>query len=331
MKMQKLLRVRENQDVGQWGLIGLGWWLGLTAIAVSLGAMVPKPALGAEEISLNYGILELKIKVDSLEKYAQKGEVESDLKSLIDFMAPSQRESLKTALATPIAIDVVSMAQLFYSPEGAAFLSHVGELLQTPARQSGFYALRAGLIRAADREEGLTIVNILKEFPLERINLNSVLAFELMAQVQRIDKETNQAFTAIGKQQQQSLSSLGQKGLSNLPDLRARGNVRFTIDSLSLQDPLRDREFIVDLYRPQLKPSGPQTKIPLIVISHGLAANRYSYQYLAEHLASHGWMVAIPEHRGSNFERFDHLLQGLYQEAIPDRELIDRPLDISFY
>jgi hypothetical protein len=53
----------------------------------------------------------------------------------------------------------------------------------------------------------------------------------------------------------------------------------------------------------------PAQGYPLIVFSHGNSATRFGYTYLCEMLASHGYVVAAPDHTGNC--RFT-LLDGAY-------------------
>lgn len=68
----------------------------------------------------------------------------------------------------------------------------------------------------------------------------------------------------------------------------------------------------------------------MIVISHGLGGDLTTFAYLAKHLASHGFAVAVPEHPGSSAKQIEALLNGLESNVTPPEELINRPLDIKF-
>jgi predicted dienelactone hydrolase len=68
----------------------------------------------------------------------------------------------------------------------------------------------------------------------------------------------------------------------------------------------------------------------VIVISHGLGSDRETFAYLATHLASYGFAVAVPEHPGSNAQQIQALINGLANQVTPPSELTDRPLDIKF-
>jgi predicted dienelactone hydrolase len=94
-----------------------------------------------------------------------------------------------------------------------------------------------------------------------------------------------------------------------------------------MRDRQRKRIFPVDLYLPQ---SILPVRLPLIVISHGLGGDRTTFDYLAKHLASYGFAVAVPEHPGSNASQIQALLNGFANKVTPPRELIDRPLDIKY-
>jgi predicted dienelactone hydrolase len=69
---------------------------------------------------------------------------------------------------------------------------------------------------------------------------------------------------------------------------------------------------------------------PVIVISHGLGSDRTSFEYLAQHLASYGFAVAVPEHPGSSAEQLRSLLAGRAKTVAEPNEFINRPLDIKY-
>ncbi len=68
------------------------------------------------------------------------------------------------------------------------------------------------------------------------------------------------------------------------------------------------------------KPDPSGGPYPLIVFSHGSNAIRLQSVFLTEHLASHGYIVAAPDHPGNTFYDSDDTLTA--------RGAIDRPLDI---
>ena len=61
---------------------------------------------------------------------------------------------------------------------------------------------------------------------------------------------------------------------------------------------------------------------PLVAFSHGNGGIRFQSIFYCEHLASHGYVVAAPDHLGNTFVDYD--------DDLTARAPIDRPLDISF-
>lgn len=61
---------------------------------------------------------------------------------------------------------------------------------------------------------------------------------------------------------------------------------------------------------------------PLVAFSHGNGAMRFQSIFYCEHLASHGYIVAAPDHQGNTFYDWD--------DQLTSQAPIDRPLDISF-
>ncbi|NET40039.1 MAG: dienelactone hydrolase, partial [Cyanothece sp. SIO1E1] len=59
-------------------------------------------------------------------------------------------------------------------------------------------------------------------------------------------------------------------------------------------------------------------------------ASPHSFADYAQHLASYGYVVAIPQHPGSDFGQIQAMLAGGSQEVFKLSEFIDRPLDVTF-
>jgi predicted dienelactone hydrolase len=305
------------------------WRKGLGIVLLHLGCVFSLPLLvtpaawSAEKISLYVGPLEFSLAVESLELYASEGKIKPDFATYASRLTEEQLAQLQQILVTRADVTPVAIAQFLYSQQGELILREIGELIQTRTGQSGFYAIRSALILAAADEQGLTPLNVLKKFPTSSIRINSDRAFELIGRVSQTIGDTERAIAAIEKA---AIAEAGEINAANFPlDLRQRGTVQFSKQTLTLNDLTRNRTFPADLYLPQQ--SG---RAPLIIISHGLGSNRESYQYLATHLASHGFAVAVPEHPGSNAEQLQALASGLVKNITPPRELIDRPLDIKF-
>ena len=317
-------------------------YLSAGAIQIALGASFwgwgAKKALAAEDIILNYGALEFAVSVDSLEVYARTGELQGALKSYADLLTPAQLKQLKVGLITDADFSHLAIAQFLYSYQGEKILERASRVVKTQARQPGFFAIRSALIlAAADLENGgLNPLNVLKKFPTKTLRIDSRQGFELFKNLSKVVQRNSQAIAAVEK------SALEERRKQTVVAPRARdlnllipGGTRFKKKSLTMNDVKqqypsgrnRDRTFPVDLYLPK---NDTQQPLSLIVISHGLGSDLTTFAYLAKHLASHGFAVAVPEHPGSNASQIESLLTGLENDVTPPEELIDRPLDIKF-
>ena len=71
-------------------------------------------------------------------------------------------------------------------------------------------------------------------------------------------------------------------------------------------------------------------KYPLILFSHGNGGLRFQNAFLCEHLASHGYIVAAPDHTGNAAVTFVDGQPIRINEQGRDQAAKDRPLDIRF-
>ncbi|MEO0925963.1 MAG: alpha/beta hydrolase [Cyanobacteria bacterium J06643_13] len=307
------------------GILQLG---GCTAIEMGRG----QRAIAAESIILNYGALEFSVSVDSLETYARTGKIEGELKSYANFLTPEQLEQFKIGLTTSADFSHLAIAQFLYSFQGEKILERVSKVVKTKARQPGFYALRSALIlAAADSNSGLTPLNVLKNFPTDVLRVDSRQGLEIFNNLSKVVQQNALAIAAVEQQaikerQEAAVAGSDVRKVRNL-NLLNPGKYSYQRQMLTMNDRRRERNFPVELYLPQ---RDRQSKLPLVVISHGLGSDLTTFSYFAEHLASHGFAVAVPEHPGSSASQIEDLLNGLESDVTPPEELIDRPLDIKF-
>ncbi|MEC4887295.1 MAG: alpha/beta hydrolase [Scytonema sp. PMC 1070.18] len=302
-------------------------WLRIALGFFGLGLLAPCPVLGAERISLSYGVLERSLPIDSVAKYARTGKIDDDLAAYAQYADPEQLKQLRQVLLTPIPLGAVEVSQFLYTPIGERLLENLGEVIQQESGISGFYAIRSALIlSAADSKQGLTLLNVLRKFPSRTISINLSRSLDIVETVQGLVNQTQQAIALINQQSsaQAANASVFNEDLS-LRDILESGNYKWRKLTIKLNDESRDRTFPTDIYLPQAT-----TPRPIVVISHGLGSDRTSFVYLAEYLASYGFVVAVPEHPGSNAEQLQALLSGTSDQVTEPREFIDRPLDVKF-
>jgi predicted dienelactone hydrolase len=302
------------------------WQLALRVFSIGLlPALTAYPAFGAERIKFNYGALERSIPISSLEAYAKTGKMDDDLAVYSQYIDKKQLTQLRQTLLTPIKLNQVEVSQFLYTPIGERLLKTLGKVIQTESRLSGFYAIRAALILAAADSQDFTLLNVLQKFPASSISINLSQTLEIVNSLQNLANQTRNAVAIINQQAQQKTTTVSPLNPVPLRDLGQKGSFRFSKESIVLNDLTRHRTFPADIYLPIA-----QTPRSIIIISHGLGSDRTSFAYLAEHLASYGFVVAVPEHPGSNSKQLQALLTGTADTVTNPRELIDRPLDIKY-
>jgi predicted dienelactone hydrolase len=302
--------------------------LGIWVIPTLLSAT---PSLAAEHIYISYGVLERSISVNSLEIYARQGKIEDDLLAYTAYATPEQLQRLRTVLLSRADVSPVILSRFLYTSQGEALLRRLGELIQTGSRQTGFLAIRSALILAADDPEGLTPLNVLRKFPVSGIRIDVERTLAAVQQLEQLINQSNEATATIERLSAIEAASNSLQNFSRLADLRRSGQYVPDKVTIPLEDLNRNRSFKADIYFPASTTGAlPPMPAPLIVISHGLGSDRTTYGYLANHLASYGFAVAVIEHPGSNAEQLQALIEGRANEVNEPSEFIDRPLDIKF-
>ncbi len=330
--------------------------------AIALG--IASPGHAADRIFVAYNILERSISVKSLEDYAKTGVMDEDLAVYAQYAKPKVLQDLRSALVAKADLSSVTLAQFLYSPQGDAALKRLGQVIQPESRLSGSKAIRAALILAAAEPDGLTLLSFLQKFPTRGIRVDVESSLRIVGELNRLISQSQKTTEAI-TQQSSAESGSDPPIAPGLLDLRQPGAYKFEKQTITLNDPnrttvisppgalsepairetsptgvspiarsgadlLKGRIYPVDLYLPAPSRTTAPNSMPVVVISHGLGSDRSSFAYLAQHLASHGFAVLVPEHPGSNRSQIESLLAGVTSEVAEPTEFVNRPLDITY-
>jgi predicted dienelactone hydrolase len=309
------------------------WYIKPHSLLIALSMLLPtalginNSALAAERIYASYSALERSISIAALEDYARKGIIDDDLAVYAQYVPPEQLAQLRQVLLRRVDVSPVAVAQFLYTTQGEALLEKLGLVITTEARQPGSLAIRAAMILAASDSEGLTLLNFLRKFPTRSVRIDLERGLQIARQLEALVNQTNRANAEIARlsvlRAQQEAQQ--QPEPTTLPNVQRRGPLNWTKRTLTLYDLPRRRIFLADVYVPIM-----QGVAPVIVISHGLGSDRTSFEYLATHLASHGFAVAVPNHPGSDAKQLESLLAGRASQVSAPNEFIDRPLDVKY-
>ncbi|MEO0537345.1 MAG: alpha/beta hydrolase [Cyanobacteria bacterium P01_A01_bin.123] len=295
--------------------------LGLTTVLTAAF-----PARSAERIQFFFGPFEPTIYVEDLAQLVEDGTISDRFRPVADRLGEEQLVNVRSLLSTTFEIDSVMISQFTYGPVGERLLQQAGQVVRTDNMLSGSRALRAALIFAAAEEDGLTILNIIQQFPLETIQIDFALLSQIIAENQSIFQLRDEVVAGVREisveQAAEQAIALPDAGAPHLP-----GPYSWQQETLTFQNPGRPEASLADLYLPDVA-SPPAGGIPLVVISHGIASDRATFSYLGTHLASHGYAVALVEHAETTAEKFGRFLQGLEGPPNPT-ELLHRPRDIT--
>jgi predicted dienelactone hydrolase len=289
------------------------------------------PVLGAERVFLNYAIFGRSVSIRALETFAYEGKLTGELVSYARFIKPQQLLQLRGGLLQKIEFSPIAVSQFLYSSTGQIILGRGSQIIQTPSGQGSFYALRSALILAASDPKGFTPLSVLQHYPNPDILVDVEEIIGIANESSRLFKQT-----AEFVQQSQSvgtLQPLTPADVQRLKQWEHPGALQWQKTTLDLRDESekrlrythRARRVLADIYVPQTNQS-----LPVVVISHGLNSDRQSYGYLAEHLASYGFVAVVPEHPGSNKQQIQSLLAGRGGDVTQPMEFVDRPLDVQF-
>lgn len=321
--MSRILPPRNFSRLHDWFRLAFG--ASLLPIALNAGS-----TLGAETITLTYGAVERSISVAALATYAREGELPNELKAYTRYIGNAQLQNFRQILTARASLSPVAVSQFLYSDQGELLLHQLGEVIRTESNLSGFYAIRSALILAAADSDGLTVLNVLEEFPLSSVRVDLNRTWQIVAELEDLIQQTQDAVALIEEQSALESYLTSWIDFNALPDLRQPGSWPWQLETIVLNDLERDRSFLTDIYLPQTQNQQPIVAAPVIVISHGLGSDRSTYAYLAQHLASYGFVVAVPEHPGSNAHQLQSLISGSASQVINPNEFVDRPLDVQY-
>ena len=319
-------------------------FLSLTSVSLMATAGVvvefvtARSSLSAEKIDLSLeSPLEVSLSLDSLKTFAETGEITGDLKLFTLVLDDKMVAQLRQGLQRRLDYDVRQTYNLTYSPLGREALEQIGKIVRYSYGRNGFYGLRAALIGAAanSKGEGWTILDAIAEFPAKTVKLNARDLLQLKDTLSVYLEYNQAAVAAIEAQAKTESRSQSDLNPDNLTDLSQPGTYKFTRETLTVTNPaLRQTakglavnyDFSVDAYLPQ----GLSQTAPIVIISHGFGSLKDNFVSIAEHLASYGFVVLVPDHVGSDLSYRENYLQGRLHTLLSPVEFLNRPQEISF-
>lgn len=273
--------------------------------------------LAAEQVYGSFSAIKLAIPIASLENYAQTGVIDDKLTIYQQYLPAKQFQELRRILLTPVKVNPVVVSQFLYTPQGEFLLQRLATAIKSrsPQPQPEYQTLRSAFISAAGEPGGLTLLNLLRKYPTSSINIDLVHSMGIAGELEQLIGETSRAIAEVSRKSYLEATTQEPVNFSQLPDLRQQGQFSVQQYTLNYSDLSRHRELLTDLYVPRV-----ESPAPVIVISHGLGTDSSNFRYLANHLASYGFAVVVPNHSGNDTAN----------SSTVAAEFIDRPLDVKY-
>lgn len=227
---------------------------------------------------------------------------------------PQAQTHCQEVLQTQVRLDAQTLQRFLQTDIGEFLLQRLEQLIQLPHDAAG----RQALVQKITRADQLSIMSLLYQIAG---SLRTDRLLETAKQIDLLLHTTDELLSLLTALMQQE--SLGQPVPVADPRLPGPGGIRQQV--LHLQRRFT-QPFKVVLYEPVGERLSP---VPVVVISHGLAANPQTMDHYAKHLVSHGYLVAVPQHPGSDTYQIRNLLAGTVDEIFSLQEFFDRPQDIS--
>ncbi|MEM9266773.1 MAG: alpha/beta fold hydrolase [Cyanobacteria bacterium P01_F01_bin.13] len=235
----------------------------------------------------------------------------------LDGHGPQAQTHCREILQTQVRLDAHTLQRFLKTDIGESLLKRLEQLVTLPDDSAG----RQALIKKITQADQLSIMSLLYQIAG---NLRTERLLETAKQVDLLLHTTDALLSLLKTLMQQEAQAASAPILPALdPRLPGPWGIRQKVLKLRRQS---SQPFQTFLHEPVGDISSP---IPVVVISHGLAANPQSVLHYAKHLVSHGYLVAVPQHPGSDTHQVHNLLSGSVDEIFSLQEFFDRPHDIS--
>ena len=148
-------------------------------------------AKAAEEIKIVYSIFSRTIKVNSLKKFAEKGNSTKKLQRILKATGSTKQE-IRSALNNNFEIPITIASKLVYSEIGNVILIRLSSIIHPPKAKdeiTGMLALRSSVVKGIHLGNGkINLVNFFEAYPTKTVILNVNALSKVMNKVESISE-----------------------------------------------------------------------------------------------------------------------------------------------
>ncbi len=128
-------------------------------------------AIASERVVLKYKVLRESVSVQDLTKFAETGEMSSDLQAYFR-MSGQKPDTVRQTLSKPVQVNPVLLDRVLNSKVGNTVLDQLGQAIQTPKGGAEREALRSALTLSASGDGKLSILEVLQKYPTQEVVLD---------------------------------------------------------------------------------------------------------------------------------------------------------------
>lgn len=161
--------------------------IGIAILLGSSASILPcsSRALGAEKIVLTFGPIRQAVRISDLEEFAKDGTTTPTLRQIIK-ASKMDAGTLRGLMGLEIGLKPANLARVIYSTPGEKITDEIGQAIRTHRRTESGKALRAAVILAAGDDGKVSILEILKKYPLAEVYVDVASIGAAVAKVQGV-------------------------------------------------------------------------------------------------------------------------------------------------
>ncbi|MEG4392017.1 alpha/beta hydrolase [Microcoleus sp. BROC3] len=170
-----------NMKLTKFVSIGFALLLGASASILSSSST----ALAAEKVVLTFGPLRQTINITDLEDFAKDGTTTPTLQQIIRF-SKMDAQVLRGFMGLEIGLKPANLARVVYSTPGEKITDEIGQAIRTQRRTESGKALRAAMMLAAGDDGKVSLLEILKKYPLAEVYVDVASISAAVGKVQSL-------------------------------------------------------------------------------------------------------------------------------------------------
>jgi hypothetical protein len=180
------------------------------------------PLKAAERVFFSYGAVNVSVSVADLDTFAKKGAISPELSVFLAKLTPEQQAELREQLTKSYHMNLTPLLRFFDTSIGQDVRTQLGNFISLEGGENGKEALKDAIAKASSQPEGLTLLNLLQQFPGNvQFNTDKILsAGKLLSNTAKATQDIVKAMTQMSNKE---IASESLVDFSQMPDLRKPG------------------------------------------------------------------------------------------------------------